>query len=162
VAASFSAKADNALTLLKDIVVDIATLARPVTASAAAGLIITLIPDAHLTASTLAPILAAIGTADLALQKLILVQPPGSASGVTTRLKVDSLLTAVKNIVLELATLQSPVTAAAVAGFILTLIPGVGLDSTTLASVLVAVGAVDNALGRILPVAPPANPSPSS
>jgi hypothetical protein len=149
VAASFSAKADNALTILKDIVVDIATLARPVTASAVAGLIITLIPGTDLSVTTLAPILAAIGTADLFLQKLILVSPPSGT--VTTRLKVDSFLTAIKNIVLEIATLQSPVTAAAVAGFVLTVIPGVGLDSTTLASVLVAVGAVDAALEKILP-----------
>ena len=149
-AASFSAKADNALTILKDIVVDITTLARPVTATAVAGMIITLIPGTDLTVTTLAPIIAAVGTADLALQHLINISPPVTGE-LTTKFKVDSLLTTVKNIVIDITTLQSPVTAAAVAGFILTLIPGVGLDPTTLASVLVAVGAVDAGLEKILP-----------
>jgi hypothetical protein len=51
-------------------------------------------------------------------------------------------LTIVKNIIVKIATLQKPVTAAAVAGFVLALIPGVGLTATEVSAVLVGVGVV--------------------
>lgn len=147
--AAFSVKADNALTILKDIIVEVATLSRPVTAAAVAGLILALVPGAGLHAESFAAGLAAIGTADMAVAKLVGMQPPAT---MTTRVKVDALLTAIKDIILDLATLRSPVTAAAVAGTIVTLVPGAHIDTQWLASILVAVGAVDAALERILPV----------
>ena len=64
--------------------------------------------------------------------------------------KVTGGLSFVKSIVTEIATLQRPVTAAAVAAFVLTVVPGVGLSAEEVAAILVGVGTLDAALEKIL------------
>jgi uncharacterized protein involved in cysteine biosynthesis len=64
--------------------------------------------------------------------------------------KVEGVATIIKNVVVEIATLQRPVTAAAVATFVLTLIPGVGLTVTEATSILVGVGVIDATLEKIV------------
>lgn len=64
--------------------------------------------------------------------------------------KVDGVLTVLKNIVVEIATLQRPVTATAVATFVLTLIPGVGLTAEEATLILVGVGTIDAAVEKLL------------
>ncbi len=55
-----------------------------------------------------------------------------------------------KNLIVEIATLQRPVTAAAVAAFILVLIPGVGLSAEAVAGIVAGVGALDAALEKLI------------
>lgn len=78
--------------------------------------------------------------------------------------KADTVLTILKDVVIEVATLARPVTAAAVAGLILTLIPGVGLDATTLAAILVGVGGADAVVENVLGIKgpPAATPTPAA
>lgn len=58
-------------------------------------------------------------------------------------------LSFLKNILTEIATLQRPVTAAAVGTFILTLIPGVGLTVQEATAIVAGVGALDAALTQV-------------
>jgi hypothetical protein len=58
-------------------------------------------------------------------------------------------LTVLKNLLAEIATLQRPVTASAVAVFILALIPGVGLTVTEATAIVAGVGALDAALTQV-------------
>ena len=55
-----------------------------------------------------------------------------------------------QNLLKEIATLQRPVTAAAVATFVLVLIPGIGLSAEEVAGIVAGVGALDAALERIV------------
>lgn len=73
----------NILTAIRDIVVEVATLQRPVTAAAIAGVIVTLIPGAHLNTTTLAAIIAGVGTWAAFIDKLLpgpVIKPPGSGA----------------------------------------------------------------------------------
>ncbi len=54
-----------------------------------------------------------------------------------------------KNLLTEIATLQRPVTAAAVALFVLQLIPGVGLTVEEVTAILVGVGTLDATLEKL-------------
>jgi len=64
--------------------------------------------------------------------------------------KADAGLTILKDAVVEIATLKRPVTAAAVATFVLTLIPGVGLSAEEVAAILVGVGSIDAVLEKLI------------
>ena len=68
----------------------------------------------------------------------------------TAAQKVEGAATLVKQILVEIATLQKPVTAAAVAAFALALIPSVGLTVTEATSILVGIGVVDAALEKVV------------
>lgn len=57
----------------------------------------------------------------------------------------------IRDIVVEVATLQRPVTAAAVAGLLVTIIPGVNITATAIAGVLVTVGGIAAVLEKYLP-----------
>jgi hypothetical protein len=58
-------------------------------------------------------------------------------------------LTILKNIAKEIATLERPVTAAAVAAFVLTIIPGVGLTVQEATAIIAGVGGLDAALTQV-------------
>lgn len=64
----------------------------------------------------------------------------------------------VETIIKEVATLKRPVTAAAVAAFILSVTGVIGIDATTLAGILGAVGVADAALEHLLGINDPNNP----
>ncbi len=64
--------------------------------------------------------------------------------------KVVGGLQLLKNLLAEIATLQRPVTAAAVATFGLSLIPGAGLGVTEATAIVAGVGALDAALEKLV------------
>lgn len=59
-------------------------------------------------------------------------------------------LTLLKNLAAEIATLQRPVTAAAVVTFVLTLIPGVGLTVQEATAIVTGVGLIDGGLTHVV------------
>lgn len=70
----------------------------------------------------------------------------------TAAQKAAGGLAIIKSILAEIATLQRPVTAAAVGAFILALIPGVGLTVEEATAIVAGVGAVDAVLVKIVGV----------
>ncbi len=64
--------------------------------------------------------------------------------------KASAGLTLAQNLLKEIATLQRPVTASAVAVFVLSLIPGVGLGVTEATAIIAGIGAADAALEKLV------------
>jgi hypothetical protein len=68
----------------------------------------------------------------------------------TAAQKVEGGINILKEVIVEIATLKRPVTAAAVAAFVVALIPGSGLTVTEATAILVGVGTVDAVLEQIV------------
>ena len=64
--------------------------------------------------------------------------------------KATGILGVLEHIVVEVATLKRPVTAAAVAAFLLSVTGAIGVDAETLTGIIAAIGAGDAALEKFL------------
>lgn len=76
--------------------------------------------------------------------------PPSPSPSPSAVQKVGAGLAILKDVVVEIATLKRPVTAAAVASLILTQIPGIGLSAEEIAVILVGVGSIDAVLEKFI------------